>query len=91
MKEFIFHLFVNVFIYLYINLFVYLFIYLFQEYCVKIIIFLEVFFTSFVSIFIGNNQFLEADCKLELDNMYTHAFFVLRAAGLTLPVHYDSL
>ena len=36
---------------------------------------------------LGNNQFPEADCKLELDIMYTHAFFVLRT--VTLPVHYD--
>ena len=43
-----FHLFINVFIYLYIDLF----IYLFQEYCVNLIIFLEVFFISFECIFI---------------------------------------
>ena len=37
---------------------------------------------------LGNNQFLESDCKLDFDIMYTHAFFILRT--VTLPVHYDS-
>ena len=83
------------FIYLFMCLFIYIFICLFINLLVPKILRQDNHISRssllllLLAFLLANNQFLESDCKLELDIMYTHAFFVLRT--VTLPVHNDSL